>query len=235
MRWFRRKRRGAPTEDPASVQQAPTPAPTKEPTASAAPEQPGPYDISEMPDDGRERLDLGVLQLPTYANLAVRIDVDRTTRQAVSVTLTLANQAAQLQVFAAPKSRGIWKELLAERRELFQAQNAEVIDQHGPLGSELVVKLPVATAAGSGMRALRTVGIEGPRWLLQVTFYGDAAVNPRAATGLEDLVRHVVVNRGAQPFPPKRVIPLTIPTEQSDDEQPHLRAPERGPEIQETR
>lgn len=236
MRWFRRKNRPATTElEEPTTAMADADA-EQEAAASDLPTNEGPYDISAAPNRDEQLIDLGVLKVPTLANVAMKIEIDAKTRKPTLLALTMANTAVSVQVFAAPKSTGIWQELLAERRELAAAQNADITEQHGPLGREMVVKIPVRTPAGNGIRAMRFTGVEGPRWLLQATFYGDAAINPAAAAVLEDLVRQMVVDRGSEPHPPKHPIALTLPTQSAEEGQnPALQAPKRGPEITETR
>ncbi|MDO4607203.1 MAG: DUF3710 domain-containing protein [Bowdeniella nasicola] len=198
----------------------------------------GPRDISLTSAAEREDLvDLGALYVPNVEGLQVRIDVDAATRQPVSTTLTLGENAVQLQLFAAPKSRGIWDEVRAARQELAEQQHGTYEEQHGQFGTEIVIQLPVSTPAGQGIRPLRFVGVEGPRWLLQALFFGPAALNPSAAAPLEKLLHGVVVDRGQSPLPPKAVVNLTIPgaTSATPAAGPQLSMPERGPEIQETR
>lgn len=235
MRWFRRKNRSAvsdladsevDTEVESSEDHADTPVATNA----------GPYDISEAPPREDELFDLGVLKVPLLANVAMKIDIDAHTRKPTMVHMTMEKSILAVQVCAAPKSAGIWGDVLEEKRELAAAQNAEITDQRGPLGRELVVKIPVRTPAGNGYRMMRYTGVEGPRWLLQATFVGEAATNPQAAAVLEDLVRQMVVDRGGDPHPPKQPIALTLPTVKTDEEQsPTVKAPQRGPEITETR
>ncbi|OKL54885.1 hypothetical protein BSZ39_01505 [Bowdeniella nasicola] len=226
MAWFRRKKADA-AEDMAPLEE--------EQVDSVAEELTGPFDISQL-DDLDDRLDLGVLKVPPRMKMNVRIELDAATRAPLAVAVGMDDSVMQLQVFAAPTSRGIWSELLEERAETGEAQNAGVVRQHGPFGSEIVLHLPIQTPAGTGTRHLRFVGIDGPRWMLQAMFIGPAAHDPSAAVALEKVLRDVVVDRGSEPLPPKRVIPVTIPgSAVADDANPNLAMPGRGPEIQEIR
>ena len=195
----------------------------------------GPFDSAAAPDRG-EAIDLGALRVPATPGMSVRIELDATTKAPLAATVGLGESAMQLQVYAAPKSRGLWDEVRAERAETARAQSGAVTEQHGPFGSELVVKIPVTTPAGSGLRPIRFVGVDGPRWMLQATIYGPAALNATAANPLEEILAGVVVHRGEEPLPPKNVIALTVPGQAAPPEAaPGLAMPGRGPEIQEIR
>ncbi|MDO5701471.1 MAG: DUF3710 domain-containing protein [Bowdeniella nasicola] len=238
MAWFRRKRRAAVHPPTMAVDREDTPSPSDDDAAADAgevTEARGPFDVSEVPDLG-ERIDLGVLRVPQVEGMQAQIGLDSTKRAPVGITVTLGDSALQLQVFAAPKSRGIWNEVRAERAEMLAAQSATVTESYGPHGHELLAEVPVTTPAGSGVRPMRFVGVDGSRWLLLATFFGPAAKDPTRARSLEDLLADVVVARGDRPYPPKRIIPLTLPGQpESNDARPSLQMPSRGPEIQETR
>ena len=56
----------------------------------------------------------------------------------------------------------------------------------------------------SGMRLVRFVGVDGPRWFLRGLFTGPAADGGEQAELLEEVLRDVVVVRGEHPVPPGR-------------------------------
>jgi hypothetical protein len=73
------------------------------------------------------------------------------------------------------------------------------------------VVTPARTPEGAQVTQVsRIVGIDGPRWLLRGTFMG-RAVDPAAATLLEDVFRDVVVVRGSAPMAPRDPLPLVLP------------------------
>jgi hypothetical protein len=102
-------------------------------------------------------------------------------------------------------------------------------------------------AGGDGVRLVRFVGIDGPRWFLRALFTGPAAAGGEAASTLEDVLRDVVVVRGEHPVPPRDILELRLPPEarQAFEEQAaaaeenrfrtDLNPFERGPEFTETR
>ena len=99
----------------------------------------------------------------------------------------------------------------------------------------------------SGMRLVRFVGIDGPRWFVRGLFTGPAADGGEQAELLEEVLRNVVVVRGEHPVPPREILELRLPPEarQALEEQAaaeeenrfrgDLNPFERGPEFTETR
>ena len=65
----------------------------------------------------------------------------------------------------------------------------------------------------SGMRLVRFVGVDGPRWFLRGLLAGAAAVDPAAAAPLEAVFRETVVVRGDHPVPPRELLELRLPAE----------------------
>jgi hypothetical protein len=65
----------------------------------------------------------------------------------------------------------------------------------------------------SGIRPIRFVGVDGPRWFLRGLFAGAAAGDPAAAAPLEAVFREVVVIRGEHPVPPRDLLELRLPAE----------------------
>ena len=65
----------------------------------------------------------------------------------------------------------------------------------------------------SGVRPIRFVGVDGPRWFLRGLLAGAAAVDPAAAAPLEAVFRETVVVRGDHPVPPRELLELRLPAE----------------------
>ncbi|NCD18637.1 MAG: DUF3710 domain-containing protein [Actinobacteria bacterium] len=198
----------------------------------------GPFDVEDVPDLGG-RIDLGALRIPPRPGMQVRVELDRATRKPVSLTLTDGASALQLQVYAAPRSASLWDEIRPELAQSIEDRSGTSDDVPGVFGRELLARMPVTTQGGSGMRAVRFVGIDGPRWMIRGAFSGKAAVDPEAARTLEEVLRDIVVVRGPHARPPREVLALTLPGSTpaaepapSDDPLGILR---RGPEITEIR
>lgn len=198
----------------------------------------GPWDVDEMPDRG-DRLDLGALWVPRREAMELRMEVDKTSRVVTAAALALHGSTLQLQVFAAPRSAGIWDEIRSEIAESVTRQGGTVDDLPGPFGRELLARLPVRTAEGrTGHRPARFVGFDGPRWFLRGVISGRAAVDPEKARELESVFADVVVVRGDRPRAPRDLLALTLPGQaRPEGEAPAAAASfdplRRGPEITE--
>ena len=168
----------------------------------------GPYDESDAPADELERLDLGALRIPVIAGVEVRVDVG-SDQQVIAATLSYGGSEAQIGVFAAPRTAGIWDEVRKEIRASITQQGGTSQDSKGRFGQELLGRVPVQ----NGFQAVRFVGVDGPRWFLRGLFTGAAATDPAKASVLEDAVRNIVVVRGTAPMPVRDPLPLTLPRE----------------------
>ncbi len=196
----------------------------------------GPWDVSEVADRG-DRLDVGALWLPRRDGMELRMEVDKNTQLVTAASLQLHGSALQVQVFAAPRSDGIWDDIRAEIAESVTKQGGSVDDLPGPFGRELLARLPVRTAEGrTGHRPARFIGHDGPRWFLRGVLSGRAAVDPERARELEALFADVVVVRGSEPRVPRDLLPLTLPGQAPTDmaaAAPSFDPMTRGPEITE--
>ncbi len=185
-------------------------------TTRAKPERPnGPWDADEVDledqENRRGRLDLGALVLKGRAALQIRIDVDQQTRRVRSVTFLQEGSAMQLQAFAAPRSNGIWDDVLQEIAADSTRRGGVATRLSGPYGTELKVVIPAKTADGKpATQASRIVGIDGPRWLLRASFLG-AAVDPDLAGDLDAVLRDTIVVRGQDPMAPRDMLKLEVP------------------------
>ncbi|WP_432523110.1 DUF3710 domain-containing protein [Kineococcus sp. SYSU DK006] len=171
----------------------------------------GPFDASEVEDeDGR--LSLGGLRLAGREGMELRFEVEEASQRVIAVTVVLGGSTVQLQTFAAPRSFGVWDEIRPEIAQAVAAQGGAAEERTGPLGRELLCRLPVRTEDGrTGHQPTRFAGVDGPRWFLRAVFSGPAAVDASAAAELEAVVRDVVVVRGAEAMAPRELIPLALP------------------------
>lgn len=188
----------------------------------------GPYDEADAPEDELERLDLGALRIPVIGGVEVRVDVGPD-QQVVAATLSYSGSEAQIGVFAAPRTAGIWKEIRREIRSSITGQGGSAQEVEGRFGTELTGRIPVQ----GGTQAVRFVGVDGPRWFLRGLFTGAAATDPAKASVLEDAVRSIVVVRGVGPLPVRDPLPLTLPkeiAEQAEQTRGAHAAPDEDPE-----
>jgi hypothetical protein len=197
----------------------------------------GPWDVSEAPDAEVTRLDLGALLVPGYPGLELRIEVEEESGNVVSVAAVIENTAAvQIQVFAAPRSEGVWREVRAELAEGIVSAGGTAEEVEGPFGRELRTRVPADLAEGRVLQEARFVGVDGPRWFLRGVFSGKA-YEPGAMPDLEGVFRGCVVVRGDVPMAPKDPLTLHLPeqVEAGPDQagRPPLEPFKRGPEITE--
>lgn len=168
----------------------------------------GPWDESDAPDDQLERLDLGGLRIPVITGVEVRVDVGPD-QQVIAATLSYGGSEAQLGVFAAPRTAGIWDEIRREIRTSITTQGGTAQEAKGRFGTELTGRVPVQ----GGFQQVRFIGVDGPRWFLRGLFTGASAGDPAKASVLEDAVRNIVVVRGTSPMPVRDPLVLSLPKE----------------------
>lgn len=215
----------------------------------------GPWDAADAPADDLARIDLGALLVPVPDQTEVRVDVTQE-GEVFAATLAQGGSAVQVNAFAAPRTEGIWAEVLAEIAESLSGTGGRVEHLDGPHGPELRAEVPTQVPGQEGivLAPARFVGVDGPRWFLRALYTGPAAVDPGAAAPLELAVRGIVVVRGSDPMAVRDALPLRLPLDAQpadadtdedgdadedgaavDDGDDPLRLAERGPEITETR
>jgi len=196
----------------------------------------GPWDVGDVDGPG-DRIDVGALWLPRREGMELRMEVDKASQLVTGASLQLHGSALQVQVFAAPRSEGIWDDIRAEIAESVTKQGGTVDDLPGPFGRELLARIPVRTTEGrTGHRPVRFIGHDGPRWFLRGVLSGRAAVDPERARELEALFADVVVVRGPEPRVPRDLLPLTLPGRAAPGAAaatPSFDPLTRGPEITE--
>ncbi len=200
----------------------------------------GPYDETDVPDDGVDRLDLGGLRLlvPDGGQIQLEVTGDGT----VLPTVFVGDGALQVSAFAAPRRSGIWAEVRAEIAGSLGEGGGSAAEADGPFGTELRAAVPVQSPEGEVvLQPARFVGVDGPRWFLRGLLTGAAAVDEAAAAPLEDAFRGTVVVRGRDAMAPRDPILVQVPrdvleaagmpAEDAEQFQPF----DRGPEITEVR
>lgn len=175
----------------------------------------GPHDISDLsdfdPDDGAH-INLGSLILTPMENSEVRLQIDEETEQVLAVIVVGPEAAVELRAFAAARNGERWINLMPQVVEAAVQAGGKAEQSEGPFGTELICEVPAIDPDGvSGMLVTRVVGIDGPRWLLRVTFMGRPATDDAAAGGWENYIRTIVVSRGGGAMAPGAELPLQLP------------------------
>jgi len=201
----------------------------------------GPFDVSQVSGRGK-RLDLGAIWLPARPGTTVRLDVDKTSRQAVAVAVSHDSSTLRLQAFAAPKTAGLWDQVRQELISQALESGGQAQEVDGPMGKEVTATMPVEGPSGKKSRQkLRFVGVDGPRWFLRGRFSGPAAREEDAAKLLREVLTQLVVVRGTEAHPPRDLLTLHPPgqgsasDEEADQAEPGKKVFRRGPEITEVR
>jgi hypothetical protein len=209
----------------------------------------GPWDVTE-PHPELPRVDLGSLQVPVLEGTDIQLVFAE--EHGAWVTVRHQFSELQLQAFAAPKRSGLWDEVRAEIATEIAGAGGQSAEQESSFGTEMLAHVPAdPEQRGAGLRAVRFIGVDGPRWFLRGLFAGAAAEDPAAAAPLEAVFRGVVVVRGDHPMPPRDLLELRLPPDaaaaleeqaraqqEAQEQSPFTTVPnpfERGPEMTETR
>lgn len=201
----------------------------------------GPFDSSEVEPDSA-RLDLGSIQLVPLEGMQLQLELDASQQSVVAAHAFVGGSGVQLQAFAAPRTVGLWPQIRSEIAESIVSQGGTVDVVPGPLGVELLSRMPSRGADGrTVLQPVRFLGVDGPRWFLRAVLSGPAVLDEAQAEPLLALVRGVVVVRGEEARPPREGLPLRLPEPaQPEDPAPRggrddLTPFQRGPEITEVR
>jgi hypothetical protein len=211
----------------------------------------GPWDAEE-PFPALERVDLGSLQVPVGPEHEIQLVMAE--QHGAWVTVRYRESEVQIQAFAAARRGALWDDVRAEIAAEVNTAGGRSQETEGSFGIELMAQVPAepgepmeGAGEAGGVRLVRFVGIDGPRWFVRGLFTGPAADGGDQASLLEGVFRDVVVVRGEHPVPPREILELRLPPEarQALEEQAaaeeenrfrgDLNPFDRGPEFTETR
>jgi hypothetical protein len=206
----------------------------------------GPWDAGES-YPAQERVDLGSLLVPVGPEHEIQLVMAE--QHGAWVTVKYRESEVQIQAFAAARSGALWDDVRAEIAAEVLTAGGRSEETQGSFGIELMAQVPAEPGQpASGLRLVRFVGVDGPRWFVRGLFTGPAADGGEQASLLEEVLRDVVVVRGEHPVPPREILELRLPPEarQALEEQAaaaeeenrfrsDLNPFDRGPEFTETR
>ncbi|WEV78972.1 DUF3710 domain-containing protein [Janibacter cremeus] len=221
------------------------PAETIAGTSPAGSPDGGPRDSADVEDLG-SLVDLGSVHARPAPGMELRLELDAKTNDVSGLQMGNDDGAVQVQVFAAPRSSGIWDEIRSEISEMIAGNGGTVEEAEGTFGTELRTRLAQPGPQGRTVFAPAVfAGVDGPRWFLRAVYSGAPAVDESARAAFDECVRSIVVTRGDEPRAPREMLPLTMPesatqgpVELDEDGTPageDLKPFERGPEITEVR
>lgn len=189
----------------------------------------GPWDSAELDEPRKGRIDLGGLLVPVFQDMQLRLEMSES-QQVISATVVVGQSAIQLIPFAAPRTEGIWADVLDENAKEITKQGGIVDRGVGPFGQEMRARIPVKLPDGNqGMQVARFLGADGPRWFLRGIVSGQAAVQPEAAAVVEQVFQQTVVVRGDAAMAPHDPIPLKMPSQNLPDGAEAAPVAETGP------
>jgi hypothetical protein len=208
----------------------------------------GPWDSASAYPEA-ERIDFGSLLVPVREGYDVQVFLSE--QDGISIAVVRGDSGLQLQPFAAPRSSGLWHEVLPEIAEEVAKAGGQSRAQEGPFGPELFARVVPQGADDHRIppQPLRFLGADGPRWFLRGLISGPAATDADLALPFEDIFADVVVVRGDQPQPQRSALEIALPDEAREVLEGQLEGEpsdqgagpgpfdpfDRGPEITETR
>jgi hypothetical protein len=207
----------------------------------------GPWDADEA-FPAHQRVDLGSLQVPVGPEHEIQLVMAE--QHGAWVTVKFRESELQIQAFAAARNSALWDDVRTEIATEVHAAGGRSQETQGPFGAQLMAEVPVEPGQpASGLRLVRFIGVDGPRWFVRGLLTGPAAQPGEQAELLEEVFGDVVVVRGTDPVPPRDILELRLPPEAQQalqqqaaaeqEEEPRFRTDlnpfERGPEFTETR
>ena len=172
----------------------------------------GPFDESQVADDGVQRVDLGSLLIAPSEGRELRLQVDEASGSVQAVMLAGQDGALEMQAFAAPRNGDLWGTVRPQIQADITGRGGQAEEREGRFGTELVCKVPVKKPDGTvGLQPSRIIGVNGERWMLRASFLGRPALQPEEAGDWEDALAQVVVRRGAGAMPVGEPLPATLP------------------------
>jgi hypothetical protein len=166
----------------------------------------GPYDIDALVTEPRElensHLDLGSVLVPVVEGGQVTVEMSEA-HQPQNVYLVTPIGRISVSAFAAPKSPGMWREVVRELAGSLRDDGAVTSVEDGHWGREVVAEIDGATH--------RFIGVDGPRWLVRCVGSGPSESADDLARLSRAVLAETVVRRGSEPFPPRDPLPIVLP------------------------
>jgi hypothetical protein len=246
-----RRRRSADAEPPEVDEYSDDESFGEEQEAPARPSGPlraggGPWDAEEAHPD-LDRVDLGSLLVPRSEDYEIQLIMAE--QQGAWVLIKDGENEMLVQAFAAARRGALWDDIRGEIAADVTGAGGQSEEVPGSFGAELIADVPTEPNRPElGLRRVRFVGIDGPRWFVRAMFQGPAAAGGGEAVLLEAVLRDMVVVRGEHPVPPRDILELRLPPEvrqaleaqmEQEGEANRFRTDlnpfDRGPEFTETR
>lgn len=176
--------------------------------------RPGPRDVSEV-DTSVGYLDFGCIRVPAIEGMQISAIGNVQEGKASGLRLVVGTSLLEIEVFAAPRSGGVWEEMRAALADLARSMRASVEPRNTRYGVEQFLGIPVDLPdGGKGRTYVREIGHEGSRWVTRIKLLGQAAVDPKVGSQFEGLIDRLVIVRGPEPRARLELLPVTFDTAQ---------------------
>ncbi|GAB2672580.1 DUF3710 domain-containing protein [Gordonia jinhuaensis] len=165
----------------------------------------GPYDIADFgsdPDLENSHLDLGSVLVPVVEGGQVTVEMSPD-HQPQGVFLVTPYGRINVAAFAAPRSPGLWREVVKELSESLRNDGATVTTSDGHWGREVDAEI-------AGGRH-HFIGVDGPRWLVRCVASGPVESSEQLIPIARAVLSESVVRRGTEPAPPREPLPVVLP------------------------
>jgi Protein of unknown function (DUF3710) len=168
----------------------------------------GPFDIDDFDDpdaatDGRH--DLGAVLIPVDESAEFAVEVNQ---QGVPtmVWMVTPNGRYNVTAYAAPKTGGLWRDVITEVGESLRNEGAQVKFEDGPWGREIVGLM----TKGPEPVVMRFIGVDGYRWMIRGAAVGTPDQADAIANDVRNALADTVVRRGDTPLPVRFMLPLQL-------------------------
>jgi hypothetical protein len=173
-----------------------------------ADEPDGPFDVEDFDDESVVsvgRHDLGSVLIPENdaAELAVEVNQQGVPTMVWMVT---PNGRYNITAYAAPKTGGLWREVVTEIADSLRKDSAQVSIVDGPWGREVVGLV----TTGPDPVVMRFVGVDGYRWMARGAAIGSPESVDAIAVEMRDALADTVIRRGETPQPVRAMLPLQL-------------------------
>ena len=162
------------------------------------------FDFSDFAKGG---LDLGSMLIPVPHKGEVQVEMGKEGPRQIHILTPFGRITPA--AFAAPRSGGQWASDIDGFAESMAGDGLEVTRRDKDWGVELV------GTVGDGV--VRVIGVDGPRWMLRMTLAGPATSAEELAELSYEVISRTFVNRGSEPAPAGRSLPVAMPQAMADE------------------
>jgi hypothetical protein len=168
----------------------------------------GPFDLEDYDDPSVVtvgRHDLGSVLIPENESAELAVEVNQ---QGVPtmVWMVTPNGRYNITAYAAPKTGGLWREVVTEIAESLRNDSAQVSVEDGPWGREVVGLV----TKGPEPVVMRFIGVDGYRWMVRGAAIGAPDNADKIAADVRNALADTVVRRGDTPQPVRNMLPLQL-------------------------